>query len=230
MRRAIPWQIAALSLTAICGVTAILWSRSQAHAAIPPTASVAAGLTQYSGFEGQEIDELVPDVPKVYVRMHFGPEAISAYKKLHKKIDMPFAQETPLGDVLKHLSEQLNPADKDEEPLSDDPPLQFYVNPEGLEEAEKTIDSPITLDLKQIPVSTALELSLDQLGLEYRVRPDGIVEIDATGSKRSKQQEPMLLILNELKQLRIEVSQLRTLHGGMRGGMGSGPPNGGGLR
>jgi len=111
--------------------------------------------------------------------------------------------------------------------LSDDPPLQFYVDPIGLEETEKTIDSPITLDLKQIPTSTALELSLKQLNLQYSVHPDGIVVIDAEGSERSGQQEPMLLILNELRNLRSEVAQLRNRAGGA-GGMGG--MGGGGVR
>jgi hypothetical protein len=221
MRRSISWRVTALSLMTVCGVIAIAWNRSQARAAIPPAATVAAAVTQFGGAVAAEDKDDVPDVPRVYVRMPYGPEANSAYGKLQKKIDAPFAQETPLGDVIRYFADQLNPTDDQGKPLSDDPPLQFYVSPQGLEEVEKTIDSPVTLELKQVPASTALELCLEQLDMVYFVRPDGIVQIDFEGSARAKKQEPMLMILNELHQLRAEVSQLRLLRGGM-GGMGGG--------
>jgi hypothetical protein len=202
----------------VCGVIAIAWNRSQARAAIPPSAVVAAAVTQFGGVGGAEGTDGVPEIPKVYVRMPYGTEANSAYGKLQKKIDAPFAQETPLGDVIRYVADQLNPTDEHGKPLSDDPPLQFYVSPQGLEEVEKTIDSPVTLDLKQVPAATALELCLQQLDLVYFVRPDGIVQIDFEGSDRAKKQEPLLMILNELHQLRAEVSQMRFLHSGMGGG------------
>jgi hypothetical protein len=220
MRQSISWRIAALSLMTVCGVIAIAWNRSQARAAIPPAATVAAAVTQFGGAGGAEDKDGVPDIPRIYVRMPYGPEAISAYGKLQKRIDIPFAQETPLADVIRYVADQLNPTDEHGKPLSDDPLIQFYVAPRGLEEAEKTVDSPVTLELKQVPASTALELCLEQLDLTYFVRPDGIVQIDAKRDGQADQQEPMLMILNELHQLRAEISQLRLLRGGMGGGMG----------
>jgi hypothetical protein len=232
MRRFIPWRLAALSLMAVCVVTAIAWNRSQARAAIAPAATLAAATTQFAGFGGgEETDEAVTDAPKVYVRIPYSPEAASTLEKLHTKVNMPFSQETPLGDVIKYLDGQLNPTDENGNLLNDDTPLQFYINPRGLEEADKTIDSPTTLDLKQIPASTALELCLDNLNLEYRVRPDGIVEIDAKGSDRADQQEPVLLLLNEVRQLRAEVARMKMQQGGMMGGMGqASAATGGGFR
>lgn len=228
MRRSIPLRAAALSTMLICGATAIVWSRPKVHAAIPPVATVAAAVTQFGGAAPAQEEGDEEEAPRIYVRLPYGPDALATYQKLQQKIDMPFSQETPLGEVLKYVVDQLTPIDKDGKPLSDDPPLQFYVDPNGLQEVEKTIDSPIVLDLKKIPTSTALELSLKQLNLEYSVHPDGIVVIDAEGSNGSNQQEPMLLILNELRQLRSEVAHLRSRPGGA-GGMAGGPGGIGGM-
>lgn len=141
---------------------------------------------------------------------------------------MAFENETSLGDFLKHLDATLNPTDDDGKPLESGPPLQFYVDPIGLEESEKTLESPVSIHLKQIPASTALELVLPQLGLAYHVRPDGIVEIEAELSKRSEHQDPLLRILDEIRQLRAEVAELRMNRGRMMGG-GAGA-GGGGVR
>ncbi len=52
--------------------------------------------------------------------------------------------------------------------------VTIYVDPVGLKEAEKTMKSPIQIDLAGLPLSTTLRLALKQLGLVYRVR-DGLL-------------------------------------------------------
>lgn len=239
MRRSIPLRVAALSLMTVCGVGAIVWSRSQVHAAVPPAATVAAAVTQFAGGAGGAEELAIEDAPKVYVRVPYTPEAAATYKLLQTKLDMPFGAETPLSDMIKYIITSLDPRDDKGKRTSDGPPLQFYLNGRVLEEVEKTQDSPITLDLVQIPVSTSLELALDQLNMAYYVRPDGIIAIAVKDSDEAASQEPMLLVLDQVRRLRSEVADLRrelrghapdapapanaqTAGTGMMGGMGGG--------
>jgi hypothetical protein len=90
-------------------------------------------------------------------------------EKLEKVVPMSFPDETPLRDVLKYIKEATKGTGGTDIPI--------YVDPIGLQEAEKTIDSPVTLDLDNVPLRTTLRLMLDQLGLGYTVR-DGLLRID----------------------------------------------------
>jgi hypothetical protein len=54
----------------------------------------------------------------------------------------------------------------------------FYVDPIGLKEAEKSVQSPVQIDLEGVPLSATLRLALEQLGLRYDVR-DGLLCITA---------------------------------------------------
>ncbi len=64
------------------------------------------------------------------------------------------------------------------------PSLPIYVDPVGLQEAEKTMASTVKIDLDGVPLKTTLRLMLKQLGLAYCVRdgvliissPDGIMQ------------------------------------------------------
>lgn len=89
--------------------------------------------------------------------------------ELEKPIDMRFPNETPLEDVVKYVKQAtVNPAFPEG--------LPFYIDPIGLQEAEKTMTSPVTLDLKQVPLKTSLALLLRQLGLVYRIK-EGVVMV-----------------------------------------------------
>jgi hypothetical protein len=87
---------------------------------------------------------------------------------LEKVVPMHFASETPLEEILKYLKEKL----KDGKGKS----IAIYLDPIGLQSAEKTPQSTVTIDLDDLPVRTTLRLLLDQLGMGFRVR-DGIVYI-----------------------------------------------------
>jgi RNA polymerase sigma factor (sigma-70 family) len=56
--------------------------------------------------------------------------------------------------------------------------IPIYVDPRGLSEAEKTMTSPVTLDLEGVPLKTTLRLLLRQLGLAYCVK-DGLLIISS---------------------------------------------------
>jgi hypothetical protein len=119
--------------------------------------------------------------------------------ELEKPIDMPFPQETPLEDVIKYLrGATQSPAFPEGLPI--------YLDPAGLTEAEKTPASPVTINLRGVPLKQTLRLVLKQLGLRYIVK-DGLMRITSeTG------------LGDEPGTGQIEVS----LSGGGFGGMGGG--------
>ena len=88
--------------------------------------------------------------------------------RLEEPVSMSFANETPLEDVLKYI--------KSATQGPNDTGIPIYVDPAGLSEAEKTMTSPVSLDLEGVPLKTTLRLLLKQLGLTYAVE-DGLLTI-----------------------------------------------------
>jgi hypothetical protein len=134
----------------------------------------------------------------------------SVLAKLEKPLSMSFANDTPLEDVLKYI--------KSATQGRDDRGIAIYVDPFGLNDAEKTITSPISLDLEGIPLKTSLRLLLAQLGLTYSVK-DGVLIISSERSadqpsafleavKKAKQGELTLDEIRELTELMNALSEL----------------------
>ena len=64
------------------------------------------------------------------------------------------------------------------------PGIPIYVNPEGLQQAGRTLSSTVSLDFEVIPVKDALRLCLKQLGMKFGVRDNFVMissEDDAEG-------------------------------------------------
>ena len=59
--------------------------------------------------------------------------------------------------------------------------IPIYVDPMGLQEAERTLTSTVTVNLDGVPLKTTLRLCLKQLGLTYRIR-DGLLFITSEES------------------------------------------------
>jgi hypothetical protein len=160
------------------------------------------------GFGGDAVDASA--VTQLYVQGPVTAEAAATWLKLQKRIEMPFANETPLEDMLKYLQQAtLDQPAGEAAKAAPQRPMQIYVDPLALQEAEKTMTSPIVLQLEGVPVATGLHLALKQLGLSYFVQKDGIVVIKAKDYGPSDLEDPNLLILNTLAQLRTEVAELR---------------------
>jgi hypothetical protein len=98
----------------------------------------------------------------------------SILEKLEQPIAMSFPNETPLEDVLKYI--------KSATQGPNDTGIPIYVDPVGLHEAEKTMTSPITIDLEGVPLRTTLKLILKQLDLTYTVK-DGMMTITSRDSE-----------------------------------------------
>jgi hypothetical protein len=80
--------------------------------------------------------------------------------KLDQRIDCEFV-DTPLKDVLDFLADMSN--------------IQIYINQKRLEEVGIATDIPVSKSLKQVRLSTLLDLILDELGLVYVEKDDLLV-------------------------------------------------------
>ena len=92
---------------------------------------------------------------------------------------MSFKEETPLDDVLKYIKQATTTPTHSGIPI--------YVDPIGLQEAERSLNSTVLIDLEDVPLRRTLQLILSQLGLAYFVE-DGILVI--TSPKRASDPLP----------------------------------------
>jgi hypothetical protein len=103
------------------------------------------------------------------------PRSRKILEKLEEPISMSFANETPLDDVLKYIKQATTSPEFSGIPI--------YVDPVGLQEAERSINSTIQIDLDGVPLRRTLQLILAQLDLVYFVE-DGILVITAAESEK----------------------------------------------
>ena len=88
-------------------------------------------------------------------------------EKLEEPISMSFAAETPLEDILKYIRQATTSSTYQGIPI--------YVDPFGLQEADKTMTSTVrNMDLEGVPLRRTLQLLLKQLDLAYFVE-DGVL-------------------------------------------------------
>jgi len=104
------------------------------------------------------------------------PRTKMVLAKLEEPIRMPFANETPLEDVLKYIRQATKKSPNDAE-------IKILIAPSGLEEVEKSLNSTVTIDLEGVPLKTTLRLLLKQLDLAYVVK-DGLMVISSTKAIR----------------------------------------------
>lgn len=93
---------------------------------------------------------------------HLSPPGARILDALDRPIPMHFPDETPLGDVLDHIKRATSSPSQLGIPI--------YVDPIGLQEAERSLRSTVQIDLEGIPLRESLRLALKQLGLTYEVR------------------------------------------------------------
>jgi hypothetical protein len=105
-------------------------------------------------------------------------------KALDQRVPMRFPIETPLEDVLKHIKDATRGPDGWELPI--------FLDPVGLQEEERSLTSPIILDLDGVPLRTTLRLGLQQLGLDYTV-VDGVLVIHSQEEGRPVALDPFLI-------------------------------------
>ncbi len=139
------------------------------------------------------------------------PKTQSILAKLEEPITMTFPNETPFEEVLKYI--------RGATVTKDGGSLPIYVDPVGLQEADRTMSSTVSIDLEGVPLKTTLRLILKQLGLTYTVN-EGLVTITSESSADT----PMTTRVYPVADLAIIPSSLMGNRGA--GGMGG---NGGGF-
>ena len=140
------------------------------------------------------------------------PVTTAILEKLETKVSMPFPTETPLEDVIKGITQ--SPA------LPEGIPI--YVDPVGLQEAEKSDSTPVKINLEGMSLKKSLKLLLKQLGLTYTVK-DGLMTIISAESK----DQPTEIRVYPVADLSIIPFSLM---GGGQGGGGEGLGGGGGFQ
>jgi hypothetical protein len=142
------------------------------------------------------------------------PKNQAILRKLDEPLSLRFPTDTPLEAVLKRIKEASKGGDGKAIPV--------YVDPIGLQEAEKTLQSTVTIDLEDVPLRFSLRLLLKQLGLAYCIH-DGVLVISSVEGIRQE--------LNEARaeQMGLNPEKFPGVMGGF-GGMGGFRGMGGGMR
>jgi hypothetical protein len=110
----------------------------------------------------------------VHVRSERTAPEARTWLRLQETIALPFPDETPLEDVLKYIKAATY--------RDNVPPIPIYVNPIGLQEAEKTPQSLVAIDVGEVPLEVSMRLMLKQLGMTYSVSKEGLVMITSQTS------------------------------------------------
>ena len=145
------------------------------------------------------------------------PKTQAINDKLEQPLSMPFANETPLEDVLKYISQNTQGPNDDG--------IQIHVDPIGLEDASATMQSTVRINLEGVPLKRALKIMLDQLDLTYTVQ-DGLLFISWKGAedlptdRRVYPVADLALIPMSLMTGFPPMSSMGGGMGGMGGGMG----------
>ena len=87
---------------------------------------------------------------------------------MEQPVAMTFPDPKPLKDVLRYVT--LATA------TPTYPGIPIYIDLIGLQEADRTPSSTVTIDLRGVPLKTSLHAGLEQLGLDYRVQ-DGYLRV-----------------------------------------------------
>ena len=138
--------------------------------------------------------------------------------KLNERISMNFPNDTPLVDVQRYIEQSTQ-----DESAGLPTGIPIYVDPQGLQDADKTMASTVAINLEGIPLRTTLRLLLRQLSLTYTVK-DGLLTITSSSSE----DQPTEIRVYQVADLAIIPLSLMG-GGGGRGGGGMGGMGGGGM-
>ena len=130
------------------------------------------------------------------------PQATKVWLKLQEKLTMNFPNDTPLEDVKKYIEESTKD-DKAGFPTG----IPIYIDPQGLQNSDKTMASTVSISLEGMPLALTLKLLLKQVNLAYYIQKDGLLVITTQDDDEVK--DGSAHILEELGSLRTEVQALR---------------------
>jgi hypothetical protein len=187
-------RICRFALFGLVALAALAWSRSatQAQPGGMPFPPMQGVLDQTDLAPSPTVHLLTP--------MRSAQEC-RTWLKLHTT-SLSFPKETTLEDAIKAIRSSTRGRGKD------DPAIPIYIDPLGLQAAEKTMKSTVQFDVEDIPLASSLNLILSQLGLIFRVKADGLLIITNEGDE-TVPDDPSALILDNLSKLRSDVTALR---------------------
>jgi hypothetical protein len=126
------------------------------------------------GLPSNEVTDWVAGWPELTSPIDDNPKTKAMLKALDEPIPMHFPNDTPLADVLSSIRKA---TERPELPKG----LIIYVDPIGLQDADKTLADTVTMELEDVPLKTTLRLLLRQLSLAFDVR-EGLMTITSTQS------------------------------------------------
>jgi RNA polymerase sigma factor (sigma-70 family) len=129
------------------------------------------------------------------------PRNTAALDALRKPATLRFVEGTTLRELVTFLGEVSKPNGSADG-------LQIYVDPEGLKQAEQTLDSMVAINLSGISLERALYLALRQIGLAYTVQEGLLIISTPTQLDQIIQDTP------------VYTGNWQFRSGGMGGGMG----------
>ena len=161
-----------------------------------------------------DVSDWVAGWPSLTSHPDESPETKAILGILDDPVSMHFPTDTPLEDVLKYIQESTKASNR---PTG----IPIYVDPNALQDSDKTMASTIAINLEGLPLKITLKLALKQLGLWYRVE-DGLLIIDSYNSEtpttplRIMEEKAMRgeLTREQYRQL-IETLKLRNEVGGL---------------
>lgn len=122
-------------------------------------------------------------VPREVVTPPSSPQISAANERIRKKLELPvpmeFPGETPLEEVLKHI--------KTATEENGDAGLPIYVDVIGLQEAEKSLQSTVRIEVTGVPLKRTLDVLLHPIGLTYEI-DEGLLKI----TSQSTDDRPMV--------------------------------------
>jgi hypothetical protein len=112
-------------------------------------------------------------------------------RALEKPISMKFTDGTSLGELVAYIKKATSTPNYPEIPI--------YVDPIGLAEAERNLDSTVSIDLQGVPLKTTLRLCLRPLGLMYFIE-DGCLQITSVEEEDTvpPRDDPFLVVGHSL--------------------------------
>ncbi len=138
------------------------------------------------GFTQEKPAAAPPTTPATPPTTPVSPRTQAILAKLEKPIPMVFPQETPLDDLLKYIQQTTRGGPNDPQGLP------IYVDPLGLQEARRSLNSTFTINLEGTPLRVTLAQVLAQLGLAFAVKDDVLMISSPEGIQRGRDETVVL--------------------------------------
>lgn len=146
---------------------------------------VRQGRAPMSRDEAMKTRQDIARISAMVAKYEENPATKATLEALDKPFSLRMTEKSTLDDLLKRIKGDLT--------TTDDKKVPVYVDPQGLEEAGASFDSPVVIDLEGVPLKLSLRLALKQVDLAYCVR-GGVVIISSLDG-----------VLQELKEAESEL-------------------------